>query len=62
MNTTEKIVKCLNDELNEYKQPVTILSNTDENNFIIDDTIMLDWDGISKCYGDGDESSSVDAI
>ena len=62
MNTTEKIVKCLNDELNEYKQPVTILSKTDENNFIIDDTIMLDWDGISKCYGDGDESSSVDAI
>lgn len=62
MNTTEKIVKCLNDKLKEYKKPVTILSKTNDNTFIIDDTIMLDWDGISELYGDGDESSSVDAI
>ncbi len=62
MNTTKKIVKCLNDNLKEYKQPVTILSKTNDNNFIIDDTVMLDWDEISKLYGDGDESSSVDAI
>lgn len=62
MNTTEKIVKCLDDKLKEHKKPVTILSKTDDNDFIIDDTIMLDWDEISKLYGDGDESSSVDAI
>lgn len=62
MNTTEKIVKCLNDNLKEHKQPVTILSKTDENDFIIDDTIMLDLDKISKLYGEGDESSSVDAV
>ena len=62
MNTTEKIVKCLNDKLKEYKKPVTILSKTNDNTFIIDDTIMLDWDEISELYGDGDESSSVDAI
>lgn len=62
MNTTEKIVKCLNDKLKEYKKPVTILSKTNDNTFIIDDTIMLDWDEISELYGEGDESSSVDAI
>jgi len=61
MNTTEKIVKCLNDKLKEYKKP-TILSKTNDNTFIIDDTIMLDWDEISELYGEGDESSSVDAI
>lgn len=61
MNTTEKIVKSLDNQLSEYKQPVTILSKTDENDFIINDTIMFDWDEISKLY-DGDESSSVDAI
>lgn len=62
MNTTEKIVKCLNDKLKNYKHPVTILSKTEDNTFITDDTIMLDWDEISKLYGYGDESSSVDAI
>lgn len=62
MNITEKIVKCLEDNLKEHKKPVTILSKTEDNDFIIDDTIMLDWDEISKLYGDGDESSSVDAI
>lgn len=62
MNTTEKIVKCLDDTLKEHKQPVTILSKTENNDFIIDDTVMLDWDEISKLYGNGDESSSVDAV
>jgi predicted metal-binding transcription factor (methanogenesis marker protein 9) len=62
MNTTENIVKCLNDKLSKYKQPVTELSKTDEgNDFIINDTIMLDWDEVSKFY-DGDDSSSVDAV
>ena len=62
MNTTEKIVDCIDDKLNKYKQPVTILSKTDENEFIIENTQMFDWDEISKLYSDGDESSSVDAI
>lgn len=62
MNTTEKIVKCLDGNLKEHKQPVTVLSKTDDNDFIIDDTIMFDWDEISKLYGDGDDSSSVDAV
>ena len=39
MNTTKKIIECLDDQFNEYKQPVTILSKTDENDFIIDDTL-----------------------
>lgn len=62
MNTTEKIVKCLDENLKEYKQPVSILSKTSTNEFIIDDTVMLDWDEISKFYSDGDDASSVDAI
>lgn len=62
MNTTTKIVNCLDNELAEFKKPVTILSKTDENEFILDETLMLDWDEISKLYGNGDESSSVDAI
>lgn len=62
MNTTEKIVNCLNDKLKKYKQPVTILSKTDDNEFIVEDTQMFDWDEISKLYNDGDDSSSVDAI
>ena len=62
MNTTEKIVDSIDDKLNKYKQPVTILSKTDENEFIIENTQMFDWDEISKLYSDGDESSSVDAI
>ena len=48
MNTTEKIVDCIDDKLNKYKQPVTILSKTDENEFIIENTQMFDWDEISK--------------
>lgn len=62
MNTTERIVNCLNDKLSEYKQPVAILSKSDKNFFVTDNTIMFDWDEISKLYGGGDESSSVDAI
>ena len=62
MNTTEKIVNSLDDKLSKYKQPVTILSKTDDNEFIIEDAQMFDWDEISKLYSDGDESSSVDAI
>ena len=61
MNTTNKIVKCLDGKLTEYKKPVTILSKTDKNEFIIDDTLMFDWDEISKLF-EGDDSSSVDAI
>ena len=62
MNTTEDIIKCLNDELENYKQPVTKLSMTDEgNDFIINDTIMFDWDEVSKSHN-SDESSSVDAL
>lgn len=62
MNTTGKIIKCLNEELGNYKQPVTELSKTDaENIFIIDDTLMFDWDEVSKFYS-GNKSSSVDAI
>ena len=49
MNTTGKIIKCLNEELGNYKQPVTELSKTDaENIFIIDDTLMFDWDEVSS--------------
>ena len=62
MNTTNKIIECLDNTLNSYKKPVTLLSKTDENEFIIDDTIMFDWDEISKLYSNEDESSSVDAI
>ena len=62
MNTTENIVKCLNDNLSKYKQPVTELAKTDDgNDFIINETIMFDWDGISKFY-DCNDTSSVDAI
>lgn len=61
MNTPEKIVECLNKQLNNYKQSVTQLSKTNKNDFIINDTIMFNWDDISKLY-DGDDSSSVDAI
>lgn len=59
MNTTEKIIKCLNDKLEKFKEPVTQLSKTAENNFITNDTEMFDWDEISKLYGD---PSSVDAL
>ena len=59
MNTTEQIIKCINEKLNTFKQPVTQLSKTDKNNYIIDDTEMLEWDEISQLYGN---SSSVDAI
>jgi hypothetical protein len=39
------------------------LSKTDENEFIVNDTEMLDWDEVSKLYGKEDnDSSSVDAI
>ena len=63
MNTTEKIIKSLNDKFINYKQPVTILSKTDENEFIVDDTEMFDWDEVSKLYyREVDDSSSVDAI
>jgi len=63
MNTTEKIIRCLDEKFSNYKQPVTILSKTDENEFIVDDTEMFDWDDISKLYGENqEESSSVDAI
>ena len=61
MNTPEKIVECLNKQLNNYKQSVTQLSKTNKNDFIINDTIMFNWDDVSKLY-DGDDSSSVDAI
>lgn len=61
MNTTEKIIECLDDKLDNYKKSVTELSKTDENTFIINDTLMFDWDEISKSYGIN-ESSSVDAI
>lgn len=61
MNTTEKITKCLNEKFSEYKQPVSILSKTDENEFIINNTLMFDWDEISKLHN-GDDLSSVDAI
>ena len=60
MNTTTKIVKCLDDKLSNYKQPITKLSKTDENTFIINDTVMFDWDEVSKLYGNN--LSSVDAI
>lgn len=62
MNPAEKIVKCLDEKFIDYKQPVTELSKTDVNEFIVNDTEMFDWDKISKAYGYGDESSSVDAI
>ena len=64
MNTTEKIIEYLNSKFSNYKQPVTILSKTDENEFIANDTEMFNWDDISKLYGmdEKDDSSSVDAI
>ena len=63
MNTTEKIINCLDNKLSDYKQPVTKLSRTDEgNDFIVNDTEMFDWDKISELFGTGDDSSSVDAI
>ena len=61
MNTTEKIVKCLEDKLCSYKHSVSELSKTDQNTFIIEYTLMFDWDGVSKSYY-GDDLSSVDAI
>ena len=61
MNTTEKIAKCIDEKFSEYKKPVTLLSKTADNDFIINDTLMLDWDEISKLH-DGDDLSSVDAI
>ena len=62
MNTTNKIIECLDEKFSEYKQPVTILSRTDAgNDFIKHDAKMFDWDEISKLY-DGDETSSVDGI
>ncbi len=61
MNTAEKITKCIDKEFSEFKKPVTVLSKTDANDFIINDTLMLDWDEISKLH-DGDDMSSVDAI
>ena len=61
MNTTEKIIKCLEDKLSDYKQPVTILSKTGQNEFIISNTVMFDWDNIAKQYI-GEDPSSVDAI
>lgn len=63
MNTTNKIIECLNNEFSKYKQPVTILSRTDAGNeFIKHDAEMFDWDEISKLYGDNNDSSSVDGI
>ena len=64
MNTPEKIIECLNNKFGKYKQPVTILSKTDENEFIDNDTEVFNWDDISKIYGmnEKDDSSSVDAI
>lgn len=61
MNTTEKISKYIDEKFSEYKKPVTELSKTDENDFIINDTLMIDWDEISKLH-EGDDLSSVDAI
>jgi len=61
MNTTEKISKYMDEKFSEYKKPVTELSKTDENDFIISDTLMIDWDEISKLH-EGDDLSSVDAI
>lgn len=60
MNTTTKIVKCLDNKLSNYKQTVAELSKTDKNTFIINDTLMFDWDDVSKSYDN--DSSSVDAI
>lgn len=60
MNTTE-IIGCVEDKFCDYKQPVTILSKTDENEFIVDDTEMFDWDRVSKIYGKNNPQS-VDAI
>ena len=60
MNTTE-IIGCVEDKFYDYKQPVTILSKTDENEFIVDDTEMFDWDMVSKIYGKNNPQS-VDAI
>lgn len=63
MNTTNKIIKCLDEKFSEYKQPVTILSKTDAGNeFIKHDAEMFNWDEISKLYGDDNNSSSVDGI
>lgn len=60
MNTTE-IIGCVEDKFCDYKQPVTILSKTDENEFIVDDTEMFDGDMISEIYGKN-SPQSVDAI
>lgn len=60
MNATE-IIGCVEDNLSNYKQPVTILSKTDENEFISDDTEMFNWDIISDRYGKNNPQS-VDAI
>lgn len=60
MNTTE-IIECVEDKLSDYKQSVTKLSKTDENEFIVDDTEMFDWDRVSEIYGKNNPQS-VDAI
>lgn len=60
MNATE-IIECVEDNISNYKQPVTILSKTDENEFISDDTEMFNWDIISDRYGKNNPQS-VDAI
>jgi hypothetical protein len=62
MNTTENIIKSLDEKVGKFKQPVTILSKTDENEFIVNDTEMYDWDEVSKLYGGNNPHSSVDAI
>ena len=61
MNSQIAIADCLNDKFGNYKRNVTELSKTDENDFIINPTLMFDWDEISKLNSDND-SSSVDAI
>ena len=61
MNTTEKIMECLDKKLSNYKQSVTTISKTKENEFIVNDTQMFNWDDVSKLY-EGDDFSSVDGI
>lgn len=61
MNTTEKIIQCLDDELGSYKQTVTTISKTSENEFIVNDTQMFNWDDVSELF-EGENSSSVDGI
>ena len=62
MNNDEKIIKCLNENFDKYKKPVTELSKSDKGNYyIINDTLMFDWDEISQSDR-GNNSASVDAI